>query len=306
MRVISFNVFLAPTMRGRFTRKKKINKVIHEWLIEGVDVIGLQELNSFTLGIFGLIYFYFCLYRFLHENLARLVDALLVIEGYIFPLYIYNNTSELEHMIEQHNIINPTKYHIIKSETPNRGVSSGVVTITKHKPETIIKKTLPTDIFNKPGCVCIRVKIPNTNLNYIIFNAHFIPNLPNTTRIYTMINWINNKCYINKNKIRMNSISIAHSIISSMGENNCTNIWMIGDYNICRETESNLYRELINKFDLVDSALVPLCTEHELYGCIPRVKQIDYILSNKQLTKGCEILKYVYPLSDHYAIETEY
>jgi hypothetical protein len=91
-------------------------------------------------------------------------------------------------------------------------------------------------------------------------------------------------------------------MISRTGDN----IWMIGDYNICRDAESILYKKLISKFNLVDSALVPLCTQHTLYGCIVQQQQIDYILSNKQPARDCVILKYLFPLSDHYAIDVEY
>jgi hypothetical protein len=303
MRVISFNTFLAPTMRGRFNRKVKINKAIHEWLIEGVDVIGLQEVNSFTIGMLGWLYFYFQLYHFLHEELARLIDVLLIVDGYLFPLGVYNNTYELEHIIDQHNIIqvNPMeKYYIYKSDIPKRGVSSGVVTIIKYKPETIAIDTLPSDIIHKPGYICIKYK------NNIIFNAHFIPNLPNKNLIYRLVNWINSKYGINKKQIRLNNIATAHSIVLSMISRSDDNILMIGDYNICRVSESSLYKKLISKLGLVDSALVPLCTQHELYECIVQHQQIDYIFSNKQPTRNCVILEYLFSLSDHYAIDVEY
>jgi endonuclease/exonuclease/phosphatase family metal-dependent hydrolase len=303
MRIISFNTFLSPTMRGRFTRKKKINRVIHDWLIDGVDVIGLQELNSFTIGLLGYVYFYFQLYRFLHDQLARIIDALLVIEGYIFPLYIYDNTNELEHIVDQHNIIqldSRQKYYIYKSVIPKRGVSAGVVTLVKYKPKLITIKTLPSDFIHKPGCICIKYQ------NKVIFNAHFIPNLPNNNIIYKAVNWINSKCSFDKNQIRMDNISESNSVISSMIRQSSDEIYMIGDYNISRETESNLYKKLINKFGLIDSALVPLCTEHSLYGCAAQKHQIDYILSSKQFTKSCSKLEYLFMLSDHYAIDAEY
>jgi hypothetical protein len=303
MRVISFNTFSAPTMRGRFVRKVKINRAIHKWLIEGVDVIGLQELNSFTIGFLGWIYFHFQLYHFLHEQLARFVDVLLIVEGYIFPWGVYNNTHELEYIIDQHNIIQldpMKKYYIYKSDMPNRGVSAGVVTIIKYKPETIAIDNLPSDIIHKPGYICIRY------LNNIIFNAHFVPNLPNKNRIYRMINWLNSKYAINKKQIRLDNIATAHSVVLSMISRTDDSILMIGDYNICRDAESILYKKLISKFGLVDSALIPICTQHTLYGCIVQQQQIDYILSNKQPIRACVILKYLFSLSDHYAIDSEY
>jgi hypothetical protein len=303
MRVISFNTFLAPTMRGRFARKVKINRAIYKWLNDGVDVIGLQELNSFTIGFLGWIYFHFQLYNFLHEQLARFVDVLLIIEGYIFPWGIYNNTHELEYIINQHNIIQldpMQKYCIYKSDMPNRGVSAGVVTIIKYKTETIAIDNLPSDIIHKPGYICIRFK------NNIIFNAHFVPNLPNKNIIYRGINWLNYKYDINKKQIRLDNIAIAHSVVLSMTMQTDDNIVMMGDYNIRRVAESDLYKKLISRFGLFDSALVPLCTHHALYGCITQHQQIDYIISNMQPTKGCSIIDYLFPLSDHYAIVTEY
>jgi hypothetical protein len=181
---------------------------------------------------------------------------------------------------------------------PSRGVSAGVVTITKYKPDIVAIGSLSSDFIHKPGYICIKFK------NNIIFNPHFTPNLPNTNTIYTTINWINTKCGIDKNQIRLDNISESHLVISSMF-NNPSNVWMIGDYNIQR-TELNLYETLIDKFDLIDSASEPLCTIHSLYGDIQYDQQIDYIFSNIKITIECKILEYVFYLSDHYAIDAEY
>jgi hypothetical protein len=303
MRVITFNTFLSPTMQGRFARKLKINRAIHYWLIEGVDVIGLQEVNSFTLGFLGWVYFYFQLYRFLHEQLARIVDALIIVEGFIFPWYIYNNSQELEHIVKQHNTVQldkTQKYYIYKSDVPSRGISAGVISIVKFKPDLVRIENLVSDFIHNPGYICLKYQ------NNIIFNAHFVPNLPNHTAIYAGVNWLNEKLSINTKQIRVDNISASHLAVSSMSSHLNDNILMIGDYNIDRESESNLYQVLLRKFELIDSALAPICTQQSLYGCIQQYQQIDYILSTQQPTRNCKILEYLFQLSDHHAIDAEY
>jgi lantibiotic modifying enzyme len=87
MKIISWNTYLAPTMPNRFTRKIYVIEKVKEWIKQDIDIIALQELNDFTLGLFGYLYFLLKLYKYCNIFFQRFFDLLFIIEGILFPLF---------------------------------------------------------------------------------------------------------------------------------------------------------------------------------------------------------------------------
>lgn len=292
MRIISWNTYLAPSMPNRFIRKKYVIDKIGEWIEEDIDIIALQELNDFTLGILGYIYFLYELYKYCNIFFQQLFDLLFIIEGKIFPFFYYNNSKEIE------EIVKSKKYYLVKSNK-KIGINGGLVVISKQKSIQYISYYLPSDLVHIPNILFIEYN------NFIIINNHFIPNLPNYTFLYRIVNILNYIFCINIRKKQIENINILKTFTSLK----YNNIYVVGDFNIKKKQEFDLYDYLIKRTKLIDSVNY-ICTEHHL-DCYDGEKcheedQIDYILSNKQPLEKCVRLEDTIHISDHYPILVKY
>ena len=111
MRIVSWNTFLAPTMSGRINREPLIINQIIEWMSDDIDIIALQEMNDFTLGIFGFIYYKLHLHVYCYDIIHRILEFMFIIEGWILPLFLQDNSYKLKQQVDQFN--NEKIHHII-------------------------------------------------------------------------------------------------------------------------------------------------------------------------------------------------
>ena len=293
MKIISWNTYLAPTMPNRFIRKKYVIEKIKEWMKLDIDIISLQELNDFTLGLFGYLYFLLKLYKYCNIFFQRFFDLLFIIEGILFPLFYHNNSKEIEEFVEANN------YYLIKSDKKNSGLNGGLVVISKHKSIDYISLYLPTDLIHIPNILFIKYD------NFIFINNHFIPNLPNYTFLYKIVNMLNYIFCINVKKKQIEGINMLNTFTLLK----YNDIYVVGDLNIRKKMDLDLYNYFIDKTNLIDS-IDYICTEHHLnyYDGEKNHEedQIDYILSNKDpLLSGIRLEDTIH-ISDHYPILAEY
>lgn len=293
MKIISWNTYLAPTMPNRFIRKRYVIEKIREWIRQDIDIIALQEMNDFTIGIFGYIYFIYNLYNYCNIFFQRLFDLIFIIEGKIFPFYYYNNSEEIE------NFIKSTNYYLIKSNRRNIGIGGGLVVISKDKNDDYISLYISTDLIHIPNILYIKYN------DFSLINIHFIPKLPNYTYLYKLVNLLNYICCIDVKKKQIKNINMLKTLTLLK----YNNIFVVGDFNIRKKMDSELYNYLMKETKLIDS-IDYICTEHHL-DCSDGEKkheedQIDYILSNIEPIKKCIRIEDTIHISDHYPILVEY
>jgi hypothetical protein len=312
MKIISFNTYLAPTMPNRFFRKNGIIKKINNWMHQGIDVISLQEMNDFKIGLFGYIYYNYMLYNYCNIFFQRFFDLLYIFEGILFPLYLYDNSVELKIEVDKFNLSTNNKYYFIKSEEKKRSFSGGLVILSLHKP--ILNKTfyLKTDCVHCPSILYTKFINLKQNIIFNILNLHLIPSLENHNIFYKIVNFLNN---INIYNLQKNNIENLINFISKniyMSENIKQNIFISGDFNIKKNKQKELYDYLVKNIypiGIQDNTLSNstnfTCTEHFLgmkdgeNGC--EVDQIDYIFSNIKSVNFKRMFDCFY-LSDHYPI----
>lgn len=293
MKIISWNTYLAPTMPDRFNRKKEIVYELEKWIKQDISIIALQEVNDMNVGLFGYIYFTFELFNYFNIFFQRIFDFIFVFEGFILPLFYYNNSEEIEVLAKKYN------YSFVKSTKKNIGINGGLVVISKYIYNKHINFYLSSDIIHIPNLLYIEYD------NLLFVNNHFLPNLPNYTFIYILVNILNYICCINIQKKQIENINTLKTITSLKYKNK----YVVGDFNIKKKKDSELYNYLIKQTKLTDSVNY-ICTEHHL-GCNDgeyghEEDQIDYILSNKKPKQNCIRIENMKHLSDHYPILTVY
>ena len=307
-KIISFNTYLAPTMPNRYNRSPHITNEVKKWIDNGVDVIGLQEMNDFTIGPLGYIWLRFKMWRHVSVWAQVLMDGFILIEGYIFPIWVYKNTDHLEQMILQHNLVAKNgpvkkhKYYLTKSEIPTRGPGNGVVLITKRSPQSILKSNFSSDIIHAPGMVGVR-----TDDNTVIANVHFVPKLRNRGFIYRCVNAFNYLFKHSIDKIYTRTIGELQHQLSILRRDKNDNVILMGDFNICKKYNINTYNKLINDMGVIDTTNGIVPTYHRL-GChADQPDQIDYIFTNSQYVTPAITLRgerYI-NISDHYPLMAE-
>lgn len=307
MKIISWNTYLAPTMPGRFTRKHMVVDKVIEWIYETKDnnvsdIIALQELNDFTIGIFGYLYYTFKLYLFCNILMQRFFDIIFILEGFVTPFWTYNNSAELYEAINVYNneVSNKCKYHITKSRGNYHGLNSGLVIISRELPISHFSVYLPTDLIHSPGLLYVLFD------DFIFVNNHLLPDLLNYNCMYKFVNAINYMCCIKTKILQEKNILTLRNIIRAIPKDQ---IFIAGDFNIKRKLTPKLYKYMIDTLDVKDSSDY-ICTQHHI-GCLDGEKdheedQIDYILSNKKPRVSCKRIDDTINISDHYPIVTEY
>ena len=319
MKVLSFNTYLAPSIPDRFSRKNHILKKINNWMNEGIDVICLQEMNDFTLGLFGFIYYNYNLFNYCNIFLQRFFDLLFILEGSILPMFFYNNSIQLKKNIDIFNLSTDKKYFFLVSKPLYRGLSGGLVIITLHEP--ILDKTyyLKSDSVHCPNVLYTKLRNLNDNSIFTLVNLHLIPKLVNYTCLYKSVNILNYINYINVYNLQKNNIeNLKHIIFENIKKKSDMkqSIFIAGDFNIKKNKQIELYNYLIKNIKLIglednieSYSKNYLCSIHFLgmedgqNSC--EIDQIDYIFSNIKSTNFDRLLDCFY-LSDHYPIISEF
>jgi hypothetical protein len=312
MKIISFNTFLAPSMPSRFNRKMLIVKKVISWMDDNVDVISLQELNDFALGIFGFLFYKYCFYLYFGEFLQRFFDIIFIIEGYIFPFYNYDNTKEFFDAVDFYNLSNENKYYIIKSKISKRGINGGLVIISKFPIKGHISVNLPSDNIHAPSLLCTILDDKKNNKDILYINSHLIPKLNNYTYMYTFVNFVNYICRHNIESLQKLNIDLLKTTIKCFINNNI-DIYATGDFNIKKKITPDMYEYLINSIKLIDATnsreSCYICTQHHIKYKDGEKNheedQIDYIFSTKN-PKIFNRIETCIDLSDHYPIIAEY
>jgi hypothetical protein len=293
MKVISFNTFLAPTMTDRYRRATLIASKITQWLDDDVDIIGLQEVNSMTIGPLGYIWLRMELYLYCWVELQRIIDMFLIMEGYILPLHRHCISHIIEDAIDAHD----KKYIYLTSDQPTRGVNNGLMTIMKCD-ELVDYHTLdlPSDFIHTPGMLCIKYNA------LIISNVHFIPILPDTNYVYKCVNYINYLFGHNIINMQLQSIDIVRDVISMMATEVDNEVIALGDFNIGKRDGSDLYDTLLTTLDVIDTATDVITTHHPLGIDDNTGDQIDYIFTNCIYQNRSTVVQQCVNLSDHHPI----
>lgn len=293
MKIISWNTYLAPTMPNRFVRKKYVVNKIEEWINQNTDIIALQEVNDINIGILGYIYITFELFKYCNIFFQRFFDLIMVIEGKILPFFYYDNSKEIFDLAKSYN------YSFVKSRETNLGLNGGLVIISKYKYKNNMTYYLPTDLCHIPNLLLVEYN------NFILINNHLLPNLPNYTLLYRLVNLFNYLCCINIRKKQIENINTLNTFTSVKHKNK----YVVGDFNIKKKGDNELYNYLIKQTKLIDSVDY-ICTEHHLDyndGELGHEEdQIDYILSNKRPIKKCIRIEDTKHISDHYPILSIY
>jgi endonuclease/exonuclease/phosphatase family metal-dependent hydrolase len=308
---------MAPTMPDRFSREAPIIGQVLQWMEDDVDIIALQEMNDFTIGLIGSIYYNYYLHIYFCIWIQRFLEICFIIEGYIFPFFHYNNSYWLNHVIDFENdlrtesnylfIKKMPNYHLIKSKPSSRGLNTGLVIITKHKIESYSDVNHPTDFIHKPGSLYANLNYNGENILFV--NSHLIPRLPNYTYLYKIVNAVNKCLMYDTKKLQKKNIDTFKHIFRDKYDS----IYMVGDFNIKKKIEPTMYKRLVKQIDLIESTDILeekyICTQHHI-GCSDgekdhEIDQIDYIFSNNNAIK-CYRLETAMYLSDHYPIYAKY
>lgn len=302
MKIISFNTFLAPTMCDRYRRSKIVANIINEYLIHDIEVIGLQELNSMTIGPLGWLWLIiFQLQLVVSTHVQSIMDFIFILEGYLFPMTQHHIVTPILTVIDKYNegVPHMNQYTLIMPLHTTRGISSGVATIARVKN---IKHSyhvdLPTDCVHKPGAVSIVGRFG------LIINVHFIPHLSNPNWRTWIVNRINEQCGYNVNELSVENMDCIRDYIKTWQGN----IIVMGDFNISKH--SYLYGLLLDRFSLhpiIDTSTISYETHFQVdEKNMPMrgqtLQHIDYIFTNAVVRSSC-LPRYVAPgVSDHHPI----
>jgi endonuclease/exonuclease/phosphatase family metal-dependent hydrolase len=308
MKIISWNTFLAPTMPNRFSREPHIINKVMSWLKnDNVDVVALQEMNSYTTGPIGWLYYRFDLHKYLHPTIQALTDVLLIVEGYILPIFTYNHTTLLQYDIDDYNTHKqddePT-ITMVKSRDEYRGVNGGLVVISKYKPTVCLTIPLQSDFIHIPTSLYVKY-----NDGTVVINNHIVPNLPNYTIVYRVVNAVNYLFGYNQDTLQRENIDTLSSVVKYADTSRMT---VVGDFNIKKRLNPVMYKYMMDELQLKDSTDGCLNTQHHI-NCKDGDKgheedQIDYILGRDTPVDGgvCRRVDGTVYLSEHHPITVDY
>jgi hypothetical protein len=220
----------------------------------------------------------------------RFFDFIIIIEGNILPFFYYDNSKEIFDLAKSYN------YSFIKSRETNLGLNGGLVIISKYNYKNNMTYYLPTDLCHIPNLLYAEYN------DFLFINNHL---LPNYTILYKLVNLFNYLCCINIKKKQIENINILKTFTSLKNKNK----YVVGDFNIKKKGNYELYNYLIKQTKLIDSVDY-ICTEHHL-DCNDgelghEEDQIDYILSNNKPIKKCIRIEDTKHISDHYPILSIY
>ena len=267
------------------------NELINE--MKEYDIIHLQELNSWVIGIFGYIF-----YKYLEEYfynfpiLMMIIDILSIIEGIFIHYSVYDNVSDVC------NIATNNNFNVIKSISKNY-VMCGLVSFYS-KRFNIIKQNeykIPTDIIHSPHMLETILEIDKHNVIRCI-NLHLVPTLPNTTLCYKFVNILNYIIGYNTYNIREKTYDIITNILNL---DKIKHIVMAGDFN---EKHNQTNYQLLHNFAVNNklNIIQPDNTEYSTINNANEIQIIDYILTNMKYTNIKVNKNILY--SDHNAIES--
>jgi endonuclease/exonuclease/phosphatase family metal-dependent hydrolase len=292
MKVVSWNTYLAPTMPDRYRRADLIATRVRGWIDDGVDVIGLQELNDMVIGPIGCVYLYFNMWEYCWVWLQQIIDMMMLLEGIILPFRTYS------HICDTVISTVPSEYTITRSPLPKKCYDvHGVVTITRMKPCHQFSTSLPADFVGIAGMNVVRGN------DVTIINVHIVPNLSNRTFTYRMVNRFNKLWGYDIHAIQLHSLDIINNC--KIDRRSTRTIVVMGDFNIKRIGEKERYEKIIDTLGLTDTAPEMVPTEHDYESSNQySIDQIDYIFTNADVVQPCVILGDTLNESDHYPIYT--
>lgn len=286
-------------MHDRYDRSTKVANMVKTWLYDGVDIIGLQEINSILIGYIGYIWLYYQIYRYVWSWLQRIIDLLMIIEGYILPVSKHDNTLQIQNIINEYNSINRQhQYRMVGDLNQSVNVSNGVVLIIKIPTGTNIEiaksVNLPADYIHPSGLVYVKIG------SMLITNVHFTPLLPNTTLLYRCVNFMNKITKYDVKSVQLNQIYILHTYILKLLTNTNDKLIAIGDFNIHKGFDMYNQIKLTLFIDTTSDNIIP--TIHPLNRKHTDDWHIDYIFTNNPVRGTCLPIFDALDVSDHYPI----
>jgi hypothetical protein len=274
---------------------------------DNVDIVALQEMNSYTIGPIGWLYYRFGLYKYLSPTIQAITDGLLILEGYILPVSTYDHTTLLQYDIDAYNISkrhDEPKITMVKSNDRYRGVNGGLVVVSKYRPIADITIPLQSDFIHIPTSLYVEY-----DDGTVVINTHIVPKLPNYTIIYRVVNIINYILGYNSDTLQRGNIDTLSSIIKYADTNSMT---VVGDFNIKKHLDPAMYRYMMDELKLKDSTDGYLNTQHHI-NCKDGDRgheedQIDYIMGCKDPVDGgwCRRVDGTVYLSDHHPIIADF
>lgn len=296
--ITSWNIYMAPTMFNRFSRMKLIENNIRTNLKEN-DILCLQEVHSWRIGLISKLLFSIAYFRNF-PTLMQILDAFSIIEGLLFPLFVYCETKE--EIIKILRQIGYNYFHY--DEVFNYYMDTGLITASKYPMTLKYTKSLKSNLFIPSSVLLSEID------GLFVVNCHFITdeeNLDSKKKMYFKL--INKLCCINLGKNFITNNRLLFDMLSHR-----RNILVCGDVNL--NYDSIRYSIFKNYLKLNN---IPLTAETTQCPKTYEKNQIDYFLYNSldpaYKPTYAHILKMNYndeelrlediTGSDHFAIETK-
>lgn len=263
--ILTWNTCCDPTMPDRLIRRREIHAALEEYA-EKLDVIALQEMRSFKTGMFFYMIYRICkpLSRYMPRLFVTL-DYLMMLEGFIFPLFTVDNLKEtaafLKNLGFQYSFSSPRSAYYM---------NSGLIISSRHPIVDTSSAYLARDTVHRPGMISVCVEVHG--LRCQIVTCHLVPTLGGETIPYRICNVLNTA-------FKMDSRSLRSRSLASIGRHlRPGSVIVAGDMNIHRGDEDE-YDSMIMTLDLKNTSNDRFTT-HDTGSS---GKQIDYILVSRDM-----------------------
>jgi endonuclease/exonuclease/phosphatase family metal-dependent hydrolase len=274
-------------MPDRLIRRREIHAVLERYA-DKLDVIALQEMRSFNTGIFFYIIYRMCksLSRYM-PKLFTILDYLMMIEGFIFPLITVDNLGETVAFLKDLGF-----QYSFSSPRPAYYMNSGLIISSRYPIVDASSSYLARDTVHRPGMISICIEVHG--LRCQIVTCHLVPSLDDETIPYRICNALNAVFRRKPHSLRAQSIACMRDCLLP------GNVILAGDMNIARSDEDE-YERMIMALDLKNTSNDRFVT-HDTGSS---EKQIDYILVSREMAvRSFGVLSSV-TVSDHFPLMAE-
>jgi endonuclease/exonuclease/phosphatase family metal-dependent hydrolase len=305
MKIITWNTFLAPTMWDRHNRKNLLKPILQDWFNRGVDIIALQEVNSYMTGpVSYFLYWVLFLAKIHNPYILHVLDIFASFEGYLLPIFCIDISTQIENECKEIGYNS-----IIRSPRPYYTINGGLMIICRNTyAHKIDIEYLDADVFQIPSVLSAVVEF-NDHRQINISTCHLISvldsNVHYTYRVLNILSSIFNKpSHVAQRK----NIS---SLIEHIDRNDID--ILLGDFNIHYKTDmyqnisdglQSIARNLQNTYTGEHSESTHFDINYIRHNRIGNIKHIDYIFSTFDLnhrSRSSSVLseKKYYEVSDH-------
>jgi endonuclease/exonuclease/phosphatase family metal-dependent hydrolase len=274
-------------MPDRLIRRREIHAVLERYA-EKLDVIALQEMRSFKTGIFFYMIYRMCKSLSCYmPKLFTVLDYLMMLEGFIFPLITVDNLGETVTFLKDLGF-----QYSFSSPRPAYYMNSGLIISSRYPIVDASSSYLARDTVHRPGMISICIEMHG--LQCQIVTCHLVPTLGGETIPYRICNALNAAFQRKPHSLRAQSIECIRDCLLP------GNVIVMGDMNIARSDEDE-YERMVMALDLKNTSNDRFVT-HDTGSS---EKQIDYILvSREMVVHSFGVLSSV-TVSDHFPLMAE-